>query len=153
MEGEAQRRRQLELALEAALEGDGLCLVYQPIMDLRAKQIWGAEALLRWQHPEHGLLEPGRFVPIAEDSGLIVRIDRWVARHVCQQLAIWREAGLPSFPVSINLSSRKCLQAGYPAMLADAISQNGLDPATLVLEVTEEVFHHDPKDDESRWNN
>jgi EAL domain-containing protein (putative c-di-GMP-specific phosphodiesterase class I) len=98
-------RLQLETGLHRALERAEFLLHYQPQIDLTTGRIVGAEALLRWQHPERGLVSPGHFIPIAEDSGLIVPIGEWVLREACRQNSDWQRAGLPRITVAVNLSA------------------------------------------------
>jgi predicted signal transduction protein with EAL and GGDEF domain len=136
----AVERLQLEADLDGALDRGELRLVYQPVVDLSTEVVTGFEALLRWEHPELGNITPDRFVPLAEETGHIVPIGRWVLLEACRTAARWHEAyvdGAPALAMSVNLSGR---QLGYAGLLDDvkaALDEAGLDPAALVLEVTE----------------
>ncbi len=122
-----------------ALGGDQFFLVYQPYVDLRTSEVLGVEALLRWNHPEHGVLEPASFVPLAEHSDVIVRLDTWVVEEACRQLRRWEEAGLPAVRLSVNLASRDLEESDYAQTIARALSGNGIDPERLELDITERV--------------
>src|ERR1700676_2460934 len=102
---QAVRRQSLEASLHRALERREFELNYQPMINLKSGQITGVEALLRWRHPERGLIPPAEFIPIAESSGLIVPIGRWVLREACMQAREWQVAGLPPIGVAVNISS------------------------------------------------
>jgi EAL domain-containing protein (putative c-di-GMP-specific phosphodiesterase class I) len=137
MNARAAERLTLENRLRQALQNDELVLHYQPIVDLRNGRVHGAEALLRWRHPERGLLAPAEFISLAEVSGLISPIGRWVLRTACAQARQWQMLGNPRFTVSVNLSPRQFLQADLVSQVADALSSSGLDPESLDLEITE----------------
>jgi diguanylate cyclase (GGDEF)-like protein/PAS domain S-box-containing protein len=132
-------RLQLESDLRLALERDELRVYYQPIVDMTSHHITGVEALVRWEHPHHGLLQPARFIPIAEASGLIVPLGRWVLHHACEQAQQWRLQHLKEQPilVSVNLSSRQFQSATLLADVADALQTSGLPAHLLKLEITE----------------
>ena len=132
-------RLTLEASLRGALERDELLLHYQPKQDLGGGGITGVEALLRWQHPDLGLLPPGRFIALAEESGLIVPIGKWVIETACAQNVAWQRQGLPALPIAVNLSPR---QFGDPALLSDieaALKKSGMAPELLELEITESM--------------
>ena len=132
-------RLTLEASLRGALERDELLLHYQPKQDLGDGGITGVEALLRWQHPDLGLLPPGRFIALAEESGLIVPIGKWVIETACAQNVAWQRQGLPALPIAVNLSPR---QFGDPALLSDieaALKKSGMAPELLELEITESM--------------
>jgi diguanylate cyclase (GGDEF)-like protein len=139
------RRLGVEANLRRALERGEFALRYQPIVALEGGAVIGLEALLRWQHPQRGLLEPAEFVPIAEDTGLIVPIDRWVLGEACRRAAAWNERRGPGRPltVTVNLSARGLQQPDLPTVVAGALNASGLAPECLVLEVTESLLLHD----------
>ncbi len=133
---QAHDRLALEAALHHALEHDELVLHYQPKVDLRTGAITGAEALVRWNHPERGLLLPGHFIPAAEQSGQVVALGEFVIAAACEQLQAWRAQGLPPLNVSVNISARQ-LRHGLVDFVAGALRLTGLDPRCLELELTE----------------
>jgi diguanylate cyclase (GGDEF)-like protein/PAS domain S-box-containing protein len=138
-------RRNRERALKRAIDLGQLRLLYQPGVSLRGASIEGVEALVRWQHPERGLVTPEEIIPIAEETGLIVPLGQWVLEHACAQAARWREA-LPTHrpvPLWVNLSSRQLLDGSLPRQVEQVLSRTGLDPASLCLEVTETVLLDD----------
>jgi EAL domain-containing protein (putative c-di-GMP-specific phosphodiesterase class I) len=114
---------------------------------LASEQIIGFEALLRWQHPERGLVSPADFIPVAEETGLIVPLGLWVLREACRQMADWHDRFPQPAPpfVSVNLSTRQLLQANLVAEVAQALRDTGLDPASLKLEITETAIMQDPE--------
>jgi diguanylate cyclase (GGDEF)-like protein/PAS domain S-box-containing protein len=130
-------RLALENRLRQALRNQEFVLFYQPIVDLADGRVRGAEALLRWQHPERGLLLPAEFIPLAEASGLIGPIGRWVLQRACAQIREWQSAGDPQFTVSVNLSPRQFHQADLVAQVAAALASSGIGPSSLDLEITE----------------
>ena len=132
----AHDRVALEAALASALERDELVLHYQPKVDFATGRIVGAEALVRWNHPELGLLFPGDFIPVAEQSGLVVALGAAVLRNACAQNKEWQRAGLPVVPVSVNVSARQ-FRAGIVDTAASALRLTGLDARWLELELTE----------------
>ncbi len=133
---QAHERLALEAALHHALEHDELLLHYQPKIDLATGAINGAEALVRWNHPERGLLFPGHFVPAAEQSGQVVALGEFVIAAACEQLQVWRAQGLPPLTVSVNISARQ-LRHGLVDFVAAALRLTGLNPRRLELELTE----------------
>ncbi|HRD49674.1 MAG: EAL domain-containing protein [Candidatus Competibacter sp.] len=136
-------RLQLETDLRYALERNQLLLHYQPQIDLGMNRIVGAEALLRWQHPERGLVSPGQFIPIAEDSGLIVSIGAWVMQEACRQACVWQQAGLPPITVAVNLSALQFQRTDLPDTVTQALAASGLAPEWLELELTESILIQD----------
>ena len=134
---EALARLHVEAELRAALAYDELVLHYQPIMDNANGRLIGVEALVRWQHPQRGLLGPHAFISVAEETGLIVPLGAWVLREACRQAAAWQQAGLPPIYISVNVASEQLRQPGLPAQIAAVLRDTGLDPARLRLEVTE----------------
>lgn len=145
MNDSATERMELETALRTALEEGELFVEYQPLVDLNSGRVSGAEALVRWRHPSRGVIAPARFVPIAEDTGLIVTIGYWVLEEACRQLRRWREAtGLHHLTVNVNLSGRQLERADVVDRVREAIQRSGLDPRGVVLEITETILMRDP---------
>jgi len=138
----AAARITLENDFRVALERDELRLVYQPKVDLDTGETVGVEALLRWDHPALGPVPPAAFIPIAEETGLIVPVGRFVLDRACHQLAEWRRAGL-DVSVAVNVSGRQLADTDLAAEVATALGEAGLDPARLCLELTESVLMHD----------
>ena len=137
MNNQIRVRLRLENGLRAALEREELFLVYQPQVDVRTGEVSGLEALLRWQHPELGLVPPSEFIHIAESTGLIVPIGEWVLRTACSQARKWQNAGLPAVPVAVNVSAIQFRQPGFRALIRRVLNDTGLDPEFLELELTE----------------
>lgn len=128
-----------EQQLRDALEQQHFVMHYQPKVALSSGRIAGAEALIRWQHPERGLIPPTRFIPLAEETGLIVPIGEWVIRSVCAQQAAWLRAGVPIVPVALNLSALQFKQGNVLEIVKDALSSHALDPRWIELELTESL--------------
>ncbi len=133
----------LESQLRHALERDELRLFYQPQMDVRSGRPLGMEALLRWHHPERGLLPPGEFIALAEETGLIVPIGEWVMRAACAQNKAWRDRGLGEMTVAVNISARQFHRQDLPALVSRVLAETGLPPDGLELEITESVAMQD----------
>lgn len=136
----------LENDLKRAIEKEELRVYYQPIFDLETQTIQGVEALVRWQHPQQGLISPQLFIPIAEETGYILAIDNWVLETACHQMKQWlilRENSTLS-KVSINLSSYQCLQKNLSQKLSNILSKTGLNPSNITLEITETALIKDP---------
>src|SRR5581483_8791521 len=138
----AQDRLTLEMDLGDALGGDQLFLVYQPTFDLESERAVGVEALLRWRHPSRGVIRPDLFIPIAEDSGLIIPIGRWVLEQACAQAARWRAHG-HGIGMSVNVSGRQLDRDTLIEDVRTALEHSGLDPAALTLEITETTLMRD----------
>lgn len=138
------QRVRLESALRHAIERDELSLHYQPQVDLRNGRIQGLEALLRWHCAELGDIEPARFIPLAEDSGLIDSLGEWALYRACEQLLDWQRQGLPAVRVAVNLSAKQ-LRPGLDQLLARCLAETGVDPANLELELTESASMDDPE--------
>jgi diguanylate cyclase (GGDEF)-like protein len=136
----AVERQSIEEGLRGALERDEFILHYQPKVDLATGAIVGAEALIRWTSPERGLVSPAQFIPIAEDSGLIVPIGRWVMRRACEQASEWASAGLPITTMAANVSAMEFQNDGFVDGLTSILADTGLDPSSLELELTESVL-------------
>jgi diguanylate cyclase (GGDEF)-like protein/PAS domain S-box-containing protein len=135
----------LESQLRQALEQGEFLLHYQPKLDLAAGTVSGFEALLRWNHPQRGLVPPLEFISILEDSGLILPVGEWVIAEVCRQLDAWRAAGLPPAPVAINLSARQLQQADLAGSIERIVAASGVAPALLEFELTESMLMTDPE--------
>jgi diguanylate cyclase (GGDEF)-like protein/PAS domain S-box-containing protein len=140
MNTQITERLTLENSLSFALDRDELFLVYQPQVDLRSGTITGFEALLRWQHPQLGLVPPVRFIGVAESSGMIVRIGEWVLRTACSQARKWQDAGLPAVPVAVNVSAAQFRQPGFTDIVRCVLTDTGLDARYLELELTESLL-------------
>ena len=136
-------RLRIETALRNALERGQFVLHYQPQLDLATGRIVGVEALLRWRHPELGMVAPSRFIALAEDTGLIVPIGAWVMRTACAQMQAWHAAGLGPLRLAVNLSARQFNEPNLVASIAAVLAETGLAPASLELELTESLFMHD----------
>jgi|GEM_PF-1110799 len=139
----AQTRVRLEGELRFALERGQLGLLYQPKVDLATGLIVGCEALVRWNHPELGAISPAQFIPIAEDTGLILSIGDWVLRTACAQAKAWLEAELPPIVMSINLSARQFRQEDIVSWLRDVLVDCDMDPEHVELELTESILAED----------
>jgi len=142
MRARAVARLRIENDLRRALEREELRLEYQPVVSLRDGSITVVEALVRWSHPERGIVGPNEFIPVAEECGLIEPIGRWVLAEACRQAAQWHEGNPDSAPVgiSVNLSPRQMVQADLPQVVAHALAASGIDPSTVSLEITETVL-------------
>lgn len=140
MNRQAHERMALEAALGDALENGALHLQYQPQIRLADGELYGVEALARWHHPEMGVIPPARFVPLAEECGLIHQLGVWAIRQACAQLADWRMAGVAVPAVSVNLSATNFQDPDLPSVIEEALAYNGLTPDDLVLEITEGVL-------------
>jgi diguanylate cyclase (GGDEF)-like protein/PAS domain S-box-containing protein len=143
MNEESLERVRIESALRNALERNEFVLHYQPQVDLKTGQIVGMEALIRWKHPELGMVPPGRFVGVAEDTGLIVPIGAWVMRTACAQNKAWQDAGLGRLRVAVNLSARQFSATELLPGIEQVLIDTGLDPSCLELELTESLFMSD----------
>jgi len=133
----------MESSLRRALQQNEFILYYQPLVDLQSGEIVGAEALIRWQHPELGLILPDRFIPIAEETGLINPIGDWVLCEACQQAQAWAAAGLPPLNMAVNVAPEQFRQSGFVEMVAGALAASGLEASRLELELTERTVMHD----------
>ena len=137
MNSRALERLSLESRLRQALQNDELIVHYQPVVDLTTGTVRGAEALLRWRHPDLGLMQPSDFIPLAEASGLILGIGDWVLRQACARMKQWRVGGFGNLTVAVNISTRQFQQADLVARVTRALADTGLDPSALDLEITE----------------
>ncbi len=138
------RRLTLESDLRRAVERDELRLYFQPQLDLKSHKITAVEALLRWQHPQYGMIPPGEFIPFAEESGLIVPIGEWVLRAACNQAREWMTAGYADLRVAVNLSSRQFFQENVLEVVTRALRDSRLPPGNLELELTESSVMENP---------
>ncbi len=136
----ALQKLSLTNELRRALERDELRLFYQPKVDLQSGVVLGAEALVRWQHPERGLVPPGEFIPLAEENGLVVPLGNWVMREACRQSREWQLAGRRVPRISVNVSSHQFRQGDLREILAGILTETGADPQNLTLELTEGVI-------------
>jgi diguanylate cyclase (GGDEF)-like protein len=137
-------RAQLAMELRRALERNEFGLVYQPKIDLNSGKPCGAEALLRWHHPERGVVGPALFVPALEETGLIVPVGEWVIRRACEDIKIWLASGLKVLPVAVNLSARQFRQEFLDKRIRALVSAAGVDPSLIELEITESQLMEDP---------
>jgi diguanylate cyclase (GGDEF)-like protein len=137
------KRLQMETMLRHALERDEFVVYYQPRVDTHTNELVAVEALVRWNHPELGMIPPGEFIPLAEDTGLIVAIGEQVLRKACMQRRKWTDIGLPPFRVSVNLSARQFRQSELPEIIQRALKESGLSPTWLELEITESAAMQD----------
>jgi len=142
----ASRRLQLDARLRGALERNEFLLHYQPKADLATGSISGFEALLRWQDPQQGLVSPAQFIPILEDTGLIVPVGEWVLRTVCAQIKEWQKQGIKPRPVSVNVSARQFQQKNLDAVIARIIRDAGIDPSLIEIELTESLLMKDAEE-------
>lgn len=140
---EVVKRLDLELALRGALERNEFAVYYQPRLDCLTGRITGVEALVRWNHPTRGVVEPSDFIYAAEETGLIVPIGEWVLRASCEQKRAWQEAGLPSVDMAVNVSARQLGQTDLVDTAVGIIADTGLDPGSIELELTETVAMKD----------
>ena len=136
-DGLAEERLFLENDLRQAVDRHELLLHYQPQIDLASGRLVGVEALVRWQHSERGMISPGDFIPLAEETGLIVSIGEWVLRAACIQGRLWQQAGLPTVRVAVNISTWQIRQPDFVDMVESILEESGFDPQLLELEITE----------------
>lgn len=145
MNDESQERQVLEQEMHSALARNEFILFYQPKIDIETSRVYGVEALLRWQHPVKDLIPPSLFVPLAEESGLILPLGEWVLRNACRQLVEWRSQGIKNIQFSINLSQRQLRQPNFSKLIASIIDAEKIDPAFLEFEITESMVMSDPQ--------
>ena len=136
---------ELESDLRRALDRNELSLHFQPKVEIASGQIVGAEALLRWQHPLRGSISPTRFIPIAEETGLIYPIGEWVLTNICKQIKIWQNQGISVVPLAINLSAKQFRSSDLLKSVQNAIEENAINPCLLELELTESMIMRDPQ--------
>jgi diguanylate cyclase (GGDEF)-like protein/PAS domain S-box-containing protein len=140
-----QRRLELHTSLRLALERGEFELHYQPQVGLSDGSIVAVEALVRWRHPQKGLVPPAQFIAFAEETGLIIPIGTWVLNEACRQNKAWQDAGLPRIPIAVNMSARQCEQENVAEVVEHALAASGLEPRYLELEITESVSMADPQ--------
>jgi diguanylate cyclase (GGDEF)-like protein len=143
MNARSLERLLLENNLRHAVDRGELVVYYQPQTDLASGRVVGVEALLRWRHPVLGVLLPEDFVPLAEETGLIIPIGRWVLETACSQLKKWQDEGLPILFVAVNLSARQFMQTGLAEIVEQTLRKTNLDPSCLELEITESMIMND----------
>ena len=136
----ATQRLTIEKHLRGALDRGELSLVFQPLVNLADHRVTGMEALLRWRSPELGQVSPAEFIPVAEETGLIIPIGEWVLDQACRQNQAWRSAGLPPVQLSVNVSARQLRLKGFAGVVKRIVQSSGLDPSALVLEITESTI-------------
>ena len=136
-------RLQLELRLRHALEANEFVLYFQPQIDAQSGELIGAETLIRWLDPIHGLIPPGRFIPLAEETGLIQPIGDWVLREVCRLLCRWQAQGLRRIPIAVNLSARQFKQNNFIESITGVLAETGVEPRLIELELTESMLMKD----------
>jgi diguanylate cyclase (GGDEF)-like protein len=136
----AMERLDLENSLKAAFENDEFLIHYQPVIDIHKNEVVGVEALLRWHHPEKGMIQPNDFVSVVEDCGLIVALGEWMINSVCKQVKLWHDAGLEKQNVSINLSPRQFKEQDLVTLFTQALAENGIEGSSLSVEVTERTL-------------
>jgi EAL domain-containing protein (putative c-di-GMP-specific phosphodiesterase class I) len=142
----AQERRELQSKLHGALERREMVLYYQPQVDITDGKVIGVEALLRWRDPGGQMISPARFIPLAEETGLIVPIGEWVLNEACRQAMELRKAGAPRFRMAVNLSARQFAAPGLVELVAAALKESGLPPEDLELEITESTAMRDAEE-------
>ena len=146
MNASSLERLTLETQLRHAVERGEFLLFYQPKVDVTTRRITGAEALIRWKHPELGIVSPAKFIPIAEETGLIVEIGQWVLRTACAQVKAWTQAGLPALSVSVNVSTAQFKQRKVWHAVRGALERSGIMPGQLILELTESMLMENAND-------
>jgi EAL domain-containing protein (putative c-di-GMP-specific phosphodiesterase class I) len=145
MNARSLERISLETHLRRALERNEFVLHFQPKVAVACGQVTGMEALVRWEHPELGLVPPGKFIHILEDNGLIVPVGEWVVMEACRQLRVWSNEGVPVVPVALNLSGRQLQQSDLERRIRRIVAAAAIDPRLLELEITESVLMRNPE--------
>ncbi len=145
MNQRVQRRRELQLELRQALDTNGLEVYYQPKFTLPERRLCGTEALLRWPHPRLGMVPPAEFIPVAEDTGLIIEVGAYVLREACRQNRLWQQAG-DTVPVAVNLSAAQFARRDLAGLVTSILNETGLEPRLLELEITESVLLRNAKE-------
>ena len=143
MNDDAVEQLSMHFGLRRAIETEQFVLHYQPQIEIVSGALIGAEALIRWNHPELGLVAPGRFIPVAEENGLIVQIGNWVLREACRGVARWQRAGMSELVVAVNLSALQFKRGNIEQSVAVALEESGIHPGMLELELTESILIRD----------
>ncbi len=143
MNSRAKTRIELESYLRKAVRQNEFILYYQPQFDIQSGNLVGCEALLRWQHPEMGMISPNDFIPLAEETGVIIAIGEWVLQSACEQNKKWQEAGLPPIRIAVNISARQFREPGFLEMIERVVQTSALHPEWLELEITESLLMED----------
>jgi len=152
MQAAVLARASLEADLRVGLQRDELALFFQPVVDASGRML-GAEALVRWRHPQRGMVSPADFIPVAEQSGLILPLGQWVLERACECLRAWADKpALAHMSLAINISAREFRSAGFVAQVREAVTRTGIDPSRLKLELTESVFLHDTEEIADKMN-
>ena len=146
MQTQVRKRLEMENDLRHAVTNNEFILEYQPKLDIKENKLVGVEALVRWQRPNYGLVPPNEFIPIAEETGLIIPIGQWVLRTACMQNKAWQDAGLTPVTISVNLSSRQCKEKDLFKSIKKTLDETGLAPEYLELELTESLAMSDPRE-------
>jgi diguanylate cyclase (GGDEF)-like protein len=142
-ETQAKEKLILDAQLRHALQSNEFKIHYQPQFDLNSSQLMGMEALIRWQHPQKGLIAPDEFIPLAEETGLIVPIGEWLIKTICQQLKIWKQQGLSPPQLAINISARQFLQKNLVTLITQEMDRHGIAPNSIQIEITESMMIQD----------
>jgi diguanylate cyclase (GGDEF)-like protein len=140
---EARKRRDLEVELRQALRGDRLVIEVQPKIHGLTGELAGVEALVRWKHPERGLISPAEFIPVTEANGLVMELGEWLLKKACWQCAAWQRLGLPAIPVAVNISIAQLREGELPNVVSQALAESGIPPACLELDLTESTVMQD----------
>jgi diguanylate cyclase (GGDEF)-like protein len=146
MNAQALERLTLENQLRRAVEREEFVLYFQPKVEVASRRVAGVEALIRWKHPEQGIIQPNKFIPIAEETGLIVEIGQWVLRSACSQLQAWMQQGLPPMCVAVNVSGAQFKHGTIWHAVRGALERSGIPPSHLVLELTESILMENAED-------
>lgn len=142
MNARAVKRLDLETSLREALKEEQFVLYFQPQIDIASGRVSGCEALIRWNHPRHGVVSPAEFIGLAEETGLIIPIGEWALRMSCEQMRWWQQRGMPSFRMGVNVSGRQLWGAEIVRVISEILDTSGLDPSLLDIEVTESTLMH-----------
>lgn len=140
MKEKSNERALLEVEMRSAIEEEQFILHFQPKVNFAKMQMIGVEALVRWEHPDLGVISPGKFIPLAEDTGMIIRLGEWVMKQACWQMNEWLEEGLPIDRISVNVSVKQLFELNFVDMVASILRETGLDACRLEIEVTESAF-------------
>jgi EAL domain-containing protein (putative c-di-GMP-specific phosphodiesterase class I) len=139
LQEKSQHEFGMEINLRKALERNEFILFYQPQMNLETYELIGAEALIRWNHPEKGIISPAEFIPVAEETGLIIPIGEWALRTACMQNKKWQDDGLPPITIAVNISAKQFFQSRLPEVVRKVLNETGLEPKYLEIEITESM--------------